>query len=384
MTRILDRYIGRQILAATASAVVILTLVFGLGNIFKRALPLLVDDALSLERFAQFILYILPFAIAYTVPWGFLTAVLLIFGRLSADSELIAMRMAGLSMARICRPVFVIAVLLSLLCYWLSVSVSPKAKGEMKQILSGVVQDDPTLLFRRAGALGDQLISAEPDGDDHFKNVRILQLAGIPETKEEEPLRAADREKANNPLRLIFAKGMSLRRPEDGRDAFLLELEEPQFEIRDPAEPRNPFRAATGITMENYPQEISLEKLRRRKEPKANEMTSDEIRRRLADHALEEEKAAEYRTEITKRYSMAFACVAFCMVGIPLGVTAQRRETSIGFALSLGVAITYFAFIFLGETFSDEPGLLPHLLMWAPSILFIGLGGILFFRLNRR
>ena len=104
MTRIFDRYLTRQILVATITAVVVLTLVFGLGNIFKRVLPQLVDNTLSIEHFGMFILYILPFAVAYTLPWGFLSAVLLTFGRLSADSELVSMRMAGVSMFRItCR-----------------------------------------------------------------------------------------------------------------------------------------------------------------------------------------------------------------------------------------------------------------------------------------
>ena len=42
-----------------------------------------------------------------------LTAILLVFGRLSADNELVSLRMTGMSMKRICAPIFVLALLLS-------------------------------------------------------------------------------------------------------------------------------------------------------------------------------------------------------------------------------------------------------------------------------
>lgn len=379
MNRLLDRYLARQILTATVIAVVVLTLVFGLGNIFKRALPQLVDDTLSIERFGQFILYILPFAIAYTVPWGFLSAVLLTFGRLSADNELIAMRMSGRSMWRICLPVFLIAALLSGLCFWLNLSVSPSAKWKMKSIVKDVLSDDPSIIFRQKGVIDGMLFEVEAGPDNQSAtNVRIVKV-----------------DEFNRPELWAFAKRVDLQTQEDRLTAEFLDveaewrdLEMPDVEAgQDPLE-TYPFDAARGDRpnqpmrpqMRNYPLDMEV----RASQPKPNEMTMREIKSALKDDTLEREDAAEYRTELTKRYSVSLACLAFCFVGIPLGVTAQRRETSIGFALSLGVAIAYFLFIFLGETFGEEESYLPHLLMWTPSVLFILLGGFLFHRLNNR
>ena len=89
-------------------------------------------------------------------------------------------------------------------------------------------------------------------------------------------------------------------------------------------------------------------------------------------------------TELSKRYSFSLACVTFALVGIPLGVTAQRRETSTGFALSLITATVYLVFIILADTLNDKPAAMPHLIMWFPNVLFLGIGGWLFFRLSRR
>jgi lipopolysaccharide export system permease protein len=93
---------------------------------------------------------------------------------------------------------------------------------------------------------------------------------------------------------------------------------------------------------------------------------------------------SESRTEINKRFSFPFSCLAFAIIGVPLGVTAHRRETSIGFAMGLIVAITYFLFVILGDTLRGSPKFHPELLVWFPNVLFGVLGLALFRRLSRQ
>ena len=82
------------------------------------------------------------------------------------------------------------------------------------------------------------------------------------------------------------------------------------------------------------------------------------------------------------RYSFSLAAIVFTLVGIPLGVTAQRRETSVGFALSLVVAVSYMFFIIFARSLSEKPSMYPHLLMWVPNIIFLAVGGRLFYKLS--
>ena len=66
--------------------------------------------------------------------------------------------------------------------------------------------------------------------------------------------------------------------------------------------------------------------------------------------------------------------MAFALIAIPLGITAHRKETSVGFALSLVIAFTYFFFIIMADTFRGNPAAHPTLLIWIPNVLFITLG----------
>ena len=92
----------------------------------------------------------------------------------------------------------------------------------------------------------------------------------------------------------------------------------------------------------------------------------------------------EARVELHKRFAVSLACAAFALIAIPLGVTAHRKETSVGFGLSLIVAFAYFFFIIMADTFRSNPAAHPTVLIWIPNVLFALLGGWLFWRLSRR
>ena len=126
------RYVSRQLLVNLFFAIAVLSFVLVVGNVFRKLLPLLVNHDLPPEYLIGFIAYVLPFSLIFTIPWGLLTAVLLVFGRLSADNELVALRANGVSIdqdlpsARHHRDPLHGASL------WLNVHVAPVAQEEMR------------------------------------------------------------------------------------------------------------------------------------------------------------------------------------------------------------------------------------------------------------
>src|SRR5437868_4748459 len=117
--KLIDRFVTRELLVNFFFAVAVLSLVLVVGNIFRRLLPLLVNHDVPVEYLVTFIAYVLPFSLIFTIPWGLLTAILLVFGRLSADNELVALRSNGVSVPRLCVPLAVIAIAATAACLWL-------------------------------------------------------------------------------------------------------------------------------------------------------------------------------------------------------------------------------------------------------------------------
>ncbi len=98
--KLIDRFVSRELIVNLLFAIFVLSLVLVVGNIFRKLLPLLVNHDVPVEYLVSFIAYVLPFSLIFTIPWGLLTAILLVFGRLSADNELIAPPLACGSMCR--------------------------------------------------------------------------------------------------------------------------------------------------------------------------------------------------------------------------------------------------------------------------------------------
>src|SRR3954471_18482646 len=155
--KLIDRYVTRQLIVSVLFAIAVLSLVLVVGNIFRKLLPLLVNHDVPMEYLLAFIAYVLPFSLIFTIPWGLLTAVLLVFGRLSADNELIALRSNGVSITRICIPLLFLAIACTAICLWLNVQVAPAAQEKLRSTIFDLATRNPMALFG-----SDQVIDQFP------------------------------------------------------------------------------------------------------------------------------------------------------------------------------------------------------------------------------
>src|SRR2546421_10064021 len=99
--KLIDRFVSRELLVNVSFAIAVLRLVLVVGNIFWNLLPLLANHDVPMEYLITFIVYVLPFSLIFTIPWGLLTAILLVFGRLSAANDLTPLRSQAVSSTRI-------------------------------------------------------------------------------------------------------------------------------------------------------------------------------------------------------------------------------------------------------------------------------------------
>ncbi|MEO6742400.1 MAG: LptF/LptG family permease [Chthoniobacteraceae bacterium] len=371
--RLLDRYIGRQLLVAAIFAVTVLSVVLVLGNIFKQLLDLLINQSAPLSLILSFIAYMLPLSFTFTIPWGFQTAVLLVFGRLSAENELTAMRTTGVSIARACVPVWVLAVLLSGVCLWINLDVAPRAQARMKDAFFKVATDNPLAVFGN-----DKVIDAFPGAKIYVEKTSGKTLTN---------LFMYELDEANRVKLVMYAREGNVgiedapRTQTDGtvvmERQLVLKLRHELFEQRDENHPFDLSRIRQGIVVEDGSIVRSLKELyeKQRKKKGIGALPLDEL--------LESDRPDKF-IELNKRIGNALATVALALLALPLAVTAQRKETSVGFAISLVLAMTYYFLIFMADLARHKPALHPALFVWLPNVIFFAVGGYRFWRLTRR
>jgi lipopolysaccharide export system permease protein len=345
--------------------------------------------------------YAVVASLPFTVPWSLLTAVLLVFGRLSADNELLALRMGGLSFLRLSAPSLVLAGLCTLLCFWINLDLAPRAQTELARLPTRMTTANPQALLT-PDTIVDQIDNfviyiGEKKNDGKLTDFQMVLLN---ESRQPSGFLAARRARlVENPA-------------QQGLD---LELSDATVIMRDPERPGdreagiNPLsRIRPPIQAGRITQTMTFQRLYEKLERvKPGMMGTVDLSQRLeaakararAEASTKKKSgkkggasdrpalmhATELRTELNKRFSFSLACLAFVIIGLPLGVTAQRRETSVGFGLSLCLGIFYLSLLMLGDSIlKDRASTYPWLIVWLPNALFFTLGGWLFWRLQRR
>ena len=140
---LLDRHIFKSVLSACTTAVALFAFVVALPNILRDLLTPLLAGQLELAAFARLVALLFPFAISFALPMGILTGVLLTLGRLSADSEITAMRAAGISVVRVARPVFVLATLCTAVALYINFESAPWARVQFHREFAEAVRTNP-------------------------------------------------------------------------------------------------------------------------------------------------------------------------------------------------------------------------------------------------
>src|SRR6266699_7105403 len=131
--RILDRYIVREVFRHALLGLVVFTFVFFVPQLV-RLMELFVRHSGSGSQILTLFLCIFPAVLVFTVPMATLIGVLLGLGRMSADSEIIALTALGIGRRRILLPVGVLSLSSSLLTLAMTVWLSPMALRTLRSI----------------------------------------------------------------------------------------------------------------------------------------------------------------------------------------------------------------------------------------------------------
>ena len=84
---------------------------------------------------------------------------------------------------------------------------------------------------------------------------------------------------------------------------------------------------------------------------------------------------SDIRTEFQKRWVFAFASICFVLVGVPLGIRAQRKESSVGMGIALLTALAYYLVVILMTSLAKNYHVHPEVLIWLPVGLCVLLAG---------
>ena len=379
---LLDRHIFKSVLGACVGAVALFGFLLMLVNTLRDILAPLLAGQLDAGIAVQLLL-MLPLTVAqFALPMGMLTGVLLTLGRLSADSEIVAMRAAGIGLARIARPIFLLGALGGLLCLFTNFYAFPKAKVKYERELSAALRRNPLSFIVPKTFIRE------------FKGCVIYVGA-----KEGTVLRDVWFWKLDDRQRMVqLVRATSGRIDFDEATNELVAVLTPA-QVTTPMSPNREDNAEPPLVnlFGEYSPRLSLDRYFGSKGGKVKPewLTYEQLhaeRARLAalptestPQKIHEAAVARMKLELVihDKYNLALAAFAFALVAVPLGIQVSRRETSANLGVALLLVLGYYLLTVAVKLLDRHPEYHPDYLLWLPNVLFLALGLWLFRRIEK-
>jgi lipopolysaccharide export system permease protein len=379
---LLDRHIFSSVLFTCAAAVGLFAFVVALPNVVRELLGPLLAGQFSFGTFIRLVGLLLPFAISYALPMGILTGVLLTLGRLSADSEITAMRAAGISITRLARPVLILGVICAAVAFYVNFVSMPWARMQYYREFAAAVRSNPLRIIEAKRFIRDfsgcVLYVGEKEGPV-LRDIWIWELddkARVRRLVRAESGRL-DFDEATNTLIPTLIRAKAEERDADNPEDFSKSPKAPSVDQIE--EVRISLDRYFGRNLERMkPDWYAYERLRAEQAKLASETPTPEKR---VEH---ERSKMKLSLILQERYTFSLAVFSFALLGVPLGIKVSRRETSANLGLALVLVLSFYLLTVAVKSLDRRPEFRPDLLLWLPNIAFVGLAVWLFTRIDRR
>ena len=433
---ILVRYVLKELIGPFLASLFGITFLFVVDFLVK-----ILDNVLSKGLPASTVLEIFALNLAWmlslSIPMAVLVASLMTFGRMSGDQEITAVKAAGVSPLSLMRPVLLVGLLLSVLMVVFNNWVLPEANHRSVELMNAVSRKKPHV-FIDAGRLitqfpgvqlwvnridpvsgtlyGIQIFEMEKKGApriiyadsasmDYVDNGATLMLR-----LRSGETHLVDPDDADKYFRIrFFSQDLAMQNVDDRLErrsrSYRSDREMPvemMWDVVKDARAKydtaaiqaKTRRLPTLLRIRNFvesdsilpadangvPMGDSLQFVQGLRKIRVQETTSQRATERAWSRMDGElKRAAQYMVEIHKKFSTAFACFIFVLIGAPLGIMARKGGIGTGILYSLAFFVIYWICLIGGENLADRLVVSPELAMWISNII-IGVFGILLTR----
>ena len=373
--KIVDRYVLRELAVPFLLGIGVFTSILLIVRILKLV-EMVVNRGVPFLQMLRLFSYIMPAFLEVTLPMALLLAILVAFGRLSADSEIIALRACGFSLYRLLLPVGGFALAAAILTFFLSVYARPWGNELLRTGLYDIVKErasagiKPKVFNDAFPGLVIYVDSIEPPGNRLYgilvSDQRQLGADELGAGTATVPTAAAANRAidAGNQVNTVYAhSGIIYNRP-DEQFLTLRLIDGGIYSVRREGPG---FEDTTFQTMDiNLDLTMALADLQAR-EKEASEMLLGELRASIARKSAAGDPAFVERVELHRKLSIPFACLVFAALGVPLGIQPTRSVHSRGFSVSLALIFLYYLLLTLGQNLGERGAVHPLIAVWIPN-----------------
>jgi lipopolysaccharide export system permease protein len=357
----IQKYILREVCVPFVLGIALFTFVLLLSRMLKL-IELIIDKGVPFSEILSLFTALLPSFFVITVPLSFLLATIIAFGRLSADSEVVAMKAAGLSLYQLAKPILVLAIMVSLFTGWLTTYAEPLGRSSLRQQLLNIA------FSRAAVAIVPQVFNEEIDGLMLYANEVDPKSGALKEV-------FISDDRMGQPAVITARKGRIYTDKSNGK--LLMHLQQGTIHHLKKNQASESYQL---VNFDSYDINLSVNDSAQNtstKPPKSFELSTPKLMDYIKSAAPENQ--VKYIVELQERFILPLSPIIFAFLAIPLGIRSHRSSRGGGFASALFVFLIYYLLFSISKTMVLENGWPPLPSMWSSTILLFALSTVLLY-----
>jgi LPS export ABC transporter permease LptG/LPS export ABC transporter permease LptF len=359
--RILDRYVCREVVSASWLGLAVFTFVFFVPQLV-RLMSLMVQHAASLKETLTLLFCSLPSVLVFTVPMSMLVGVLIGLGRLSADSEIVALNASGVSLRRLLVPIGAIALTATVLTFCITLWLEPSSL----RILNSL--EDHLLVSQASFAVQPRVF------DERFPHtVLYVEDVAASGTRWRGVFLAESNSSTDSKV-TVAKNAIVVADTKTGK--LTLHLDDVSSHEFDAKSPDHYDLSTSAVESTDLP-------LRQSGAPSnAPQALNNRERSVRALLSVKGSSSHDARVELQQRIALPIACLVFALLGVPVGVRPRRGGRAAGFVLTILLICGYYLFFVTGVHFAQDGALSPVLGVWTANIATLAVALILLRRIE--
>jgi len=357
-------YLISEVLPPFLLGLLAFTFILLIGRLLKL-IELIVSRGVPPIQVGKLLVLIMPTFLEMTVPMAFLLAILLGFGRMANDQELLAMKASGVSPLQILWPIAFLSLMVSALTLITTLYARPTANAALKKELYNIAKS------RVGTALKEKVFN------DDFPRILVYVEEIIPPGNTAQGILIIDkRDRVREDI--ILGKVARITTDDESNTLALRLFDGSIYE-------REKNREGFSQTRFNiYDFKLDLDELVgrvRQKEAGPKELPLADLLKSIEEKQRRGGKSIPERMEFHQRIAFGFIPLVFGVLGVALALLPRtsRAGRSWGFMLCLFWLLIYYVLLSFGKALGDKGHLQPIPALWLPNVT-IGFIALVFFR----
>jgi len=349
--KVLDRYIFEELLPPFFLSMFIITLVLFIQKMFRLA-ELVISKGVTVTATLKMLAFILPGFLVITIPMSALVASITAFSRLSADSEITAMKTSRIGLYRILRPVALFAFLAFSATALTSLVLVPAANTALKAHLFNMVKSQA-------------MVGIEPGVFSSSFDGMVIYVDKMESLDKMEGIFISDEHSAKDPYSIVAKRGKLITDPQSFKVTLAME-DGAIYSL-----PRDEHK----YHLTSFKDGSIFLTINRSLLPGGSptmDYRDASIQTLLADIRslrAQGKPTIHVESELHMRLSIPVACLIFGIIGAPLGIRKSRSGRSAGIAIALAVFFLYYVLLGTSQNLAETGSLSPAAAYWIPNAI---------------